>query len=195
VASTYTNQSADLGDILDAVALLARKALGWGSDRVVEYHFDRRPNLDEGRSLVWYQLVEREPDRDSGALRHGTKTKVTVDIRLVTRGFQDRADRDRKVGRAHWANQYLLENAFYGHMLFDAYEDREVDSVLGVDEPPKPPADGTATVLSAGGAMTMGPIPAARKPRPEQGYMETQLVVDIPCILRLTLNSVPDLDE
>jgi hypothetical protein len=186
--STYANQSVAVSTLLDAVALLARRALGWSADRVVEDHFQRRNNLDAGRSEVWYQLVERDPDTASGAGRYGTRTPVVVDLRLVTRGFEDRADRDKRLGREHWANQFLLENAFYGQMLFDLYEAR-----VGA-EPPKPPTDGTATVLSAGGTMTMAKIPGWSKPRPEQGYLETQLLVEIPCVLRLTLDSAPALD-
>lgn len=185
----FANQSVAVDTLLDAVALLARKALNWTATRVVENHFGRRNNLDAGRSEVWYQLVERQPDTASGAGRYGTKAGVVVDLRLVSRGFEDRADRDRRLGREHWANQYLLENAFYGRMLYDLYEDR-VDA-----EPPMPPTDGTATVLSAGGTMVMAKIPGWQKPRPEQGYLETQLLVEIPCILRLTLGDVPDLDE
>jgi hypothetical protein len=185
--ATYANQSVDLGAVLDAVALLCRKALGWHADRVVEHHAEHRNNLDEGRSVVWYQLVGRKPDTESGAGRHGTKVPVVVAVRLVTRMFLDRADKDKLLGRAHWARQFLLENAFYGRFLHDAYDDRVPD------DPPMPTQE--AGIISAGGTMVMADIPAWNKPRPEQGYLETQLLVEIPCVLRLTLDDVPASDE
>lgn len=184
--ATYANQSVDLAALLDAVALLIRKALRWDAGRVVEHHAARRDNLDEGRSLVWYQLVGRKPDAQSGAGRHGTKVSVVVDIRPTTRMFRDRADADKRLGRAHWVNQFLLENAFYGRKLHDAYDDR------AGDDPPMPTQE--ATEISSAGTMVMADIPAWQKPRPEQGYLETQLLVEIPCILRLTLDDVPASD-
>lgn len=182
----WAKQSVDLSDVLDSLAILFRKSLGWAEERVIEWHWGDRPNVDVGRPVVWFGFADGAPDADSGAGRHGMKNLVRVSVSFTTRGFKDGNHKDKKLARDHWAAHYYLQNGLIGRMLHDAYDDR-IDN-----EPPK--ATQTANVLSVG-TMVTREIPAPKRPRPEAGYIETRFELEIPCVLRLTLADAPVLEK
>jgi hypothetical protein len=183
--TTYANQSVALADVLDAFALLLRKATGLKERSVVEYYGDGRPAVEADGHLVWFRWLQEDPDEESGAGRHGTKNEALVEVNLTTRGFKDGAARDRKLGRDHLARRSLIANALYGQILFDAYGDPQ-----GA-EPPKPPQDAAVLTIAT---MTAAKLPKPDRPRPEQGYIESRIGVRVPCVLRLTLDPVPDME-
>lgn len=203
--SLYSNQSVKVEEVLDAMNLLLLAATGFDERNVIEWHYDNRPNVDTGKSVVWFRHLNREFDTESGAGRHGTKTNLIIEINLTTRGFKDSNHKDKILMRRHLRDLFLIENAIYGQMLFESYEDADGE------EPPKPirrtaitSAEATQRrynltaapimVLSSGGTMTLAELPAPTRPRPEQGYIESRIGVSVPVILRVTLNSIPELE-
>lgn len=203
--STFSNQSVKVEEVLDALRLLLIAATGFDDRNVIEWHYDRRPNVDTGKSVIWFRHVKRTFDTDSGAGRAGTKCSLMLEINLTTRGFQDSNHKDKLLMRKHLTTQFLIENAVYGQMLFQEY-----DAAVG-EEPPKPTrrtaitaaealsrrqntASAPIMLLSQGGTMTSAELPAPDRPRPEQGYIEARIGVNVPVLLRVTLDSIPELE-
>lgn len=201
----YANQSVTTAEVLDAVNGLIIAATGFQDRRVIEWHYDNRPNLDHGGTKIWFRHVKRSFDTESGAGRHGTKTNLTAEINVTTRGFPDGAQRDERLIRDHLALTLLIENAFYGRMLHQNYLPAEP----GLPPQPSrktPLSDGEQSsrryndpvapiaVVSHGGTMTAAELPEPARPRPEQGYLESRIGVDIPVVLRVTDDPEPDLE-
>ncbi len=201
----YSNQSVSVPEVLDAIQALIMAATGLNERQVIEWHFNSRSNLDQGGSCIWFKLVDRSPDTEAGSGRHGTKAPMVVEICHTTRSFGDSTQKDKIIGRKHWIRQSLLENSFYGQMLFDEYLPWE-DGVIAtparttgfvsseaearrIREP-----DSTPGILTIG-TMVSAKLPPPDKPRPEQGYMETRIGVLIPVVLELSLDSVPEIEE
>lgn len=199
--STFANQSVYIDEILDAFQSLLEKALGWSSDRVIEYHHPNRPNVDPGRMIVWYGFVNRQFDTESGAGRYGTRSNVTMAVHLTTRLFTDSNMKDKRLIRKHLNAQLAIENAFYGQMLFPAYQDRRDN------EPPAPVppdiseqdiqdrltgVDGAPISVLTVATMTAAELPAPERVRPEQGYFDASMGISVPCVLRITVGNDAD---
>jgi hypothetical protein len=209
MATLYANQSVTLTELLDAITGLIRAATLLPAEAVIEYHGPTRPDVDlssaNRSTIVWFKYVDAVVDNDTGANRHALPANQRFEINVLTRGFQDGAMRDKILGRKHLAFRILLENAFFGMILHDQY-----DNAVG-SEPPKPAnqapfnkneADqrrqgvagvGPRTLSIA--TMTCESLPAMDRPRPEQGCVETRIGVGIKTILRVTLDEAPLLNS
>lgn len=198
VPDRYANQSVTVDEVLDAIQGLLVKATGLPERRVVEWYEDGRPGIEGRETLCWFRWLSEEPDTQSGAGRHGTKTDLLVEVNLTTRTMKDTAGRDAKIGRTHLATRFLVVNALYGRMLHPAY-DAPVDaqppmpsvttrpSADDVDRRRTSRAEVTPPVLTVG-TMVSAKLPKPTHPRPEQGYIESRIGVLVPVVLRVTLN-------
>lgn len=186
--ATNANQSQTVDAILDAFQAMLEAATGFQSRRVVEWNGSggRSASVEAAGAVVWFRWLTEELDGDSGAGRYGTRENVTVEVSVTTRGMKDGSQRDKKLARAHLAIRYLVVNAASGRVLYSAY-DAAADG-----EPPMPAADGHDLISIA--PMKVVKLPAYDRPRPEQGFVETRVGIEVPCVLRVTLNDVPEAD-
>lgn len=209
----YANQSVTLVELLDALKANIQAATRLGDEAVVEWHAAGRPdaNIPSSRlsTYVWFRYVDGEVDNDSGAGRYGLPCTCQFEVNIVTRGFEGKAQTDRKLMRRHLAFRLLLENAFYGRMLFDSYDLVDIDG--GDLNPPQTTyttrftdvdiqdrregAAGVVPGILSIAPMSVAKLPAAERPRPEQGQIETRLGVAIQTVLRVTLDDIATLEE
>lgn len=203
----YAGQSVTIDEILDAMAALLKAATLYNPRYIIEWHSQQRPSVDANAgSIIWFRYVDREMDLDAGggAARAGTKSTMLMEVNVTTRAFTDGSQRDTRLMRKHLTTRFLIENAFWGQMLFDSYAD-----AIG-SEPPKPNrrtqisedervsrrlGETTANPFVVSIApMVSAKLPAPEHSRPEQGYLESRIGIAIPVVLRVTLDAAPELE-
>ncbi len=207
MATLYANQSVTLAELLDALTGLIRAATLLNAEAVIEWHNQGRPNANEvpttNSTYVWFRFLEAEVNNESGANRHGLTTVCKFEVNVVTRGFQDKNQSDKKLGRKHLAVRLLLENALFGRMLHAAYDDaiapeppQTTYTTIPTPQQEEDRREGALTsvlrILSLA-TITCEKLPAMDRPRPEAGQVETRIGIGIKTVLRVTLNDIEEL--